>query len=117
MNPTIEQRVARGTAWLDQVRPGWRDAVEPAALQMYSACHCICGQVFAEASSDHNVSGFDWAVEVYGADPGDWAAEHGFAIYVEQMGSEDSRPLWRELEEAWYRVLGVPADSLLVTHV
>jgi len=44
----LERRVERGIAWLDEVKPGWRDLIDVSELDMPDANQCICGQVFME---------------------------------------------------------------------
>lgn len=50
MTSSISERVARGAAWLDQVRPGWRDAIVLDTLDLISPCDCVLGQVYAQVS-------------------------------------------------------------------
>ena len=92
---SVQERVARGARWLDEVSPGWRDAVALGSLDLSSATRCLLGQVFAEAAADeHMTSGYEYARKrlVSGAERleyPDWTAAHGF----------DMRP-WALLEEA-----------------
>lgn len=46
MTDSIQQRVAKGAAWLDTVRPGWRDSISLDKLDIASGCECVCGQTF-----------------------------------------------------------------------
>ena len=48
---SVQERVARGTWWLDQVRPGWRDALELGRLDLAHGGHCVLGQVFSEEAA------------------------------------------------------------------
>lgn len=40
-----EERVARGAAHLDQVRPGWFDHIDVGTLTLHDPCGCIVGQL------------------------------------------------------------------------
>lgn len=51
-SPTIAERVARGSAWLDEARPGWRDQISLDRIDLYSNERCILGQVFGDPESD-----------------------------------------------------------------
>lgn len=42
---TIEERVARGAAWLDANRDGWFDAIDLDILLLRSPCNCVLGQL------------------------------------------------------------------------
>ena len=58
---TIEQRVTRGAAFLDQVAVGWEGRINLETLELRSAEHCICGQVFEKEGKtlrDGNGYGF-----------------------------------------------------------
>lgn len=45
---TIEARVARGAAWLDEKYPGWFNVIDLGTLKL-SDCHqCILGQVYTQ---------------------------------------------------------------------
>lgn len=56
MTDTIETRVARGVALLDEKLPGWWQRIDLARLNLGSPCNCILGQEFA---SHEDVDG-DW---------------------------------------------------------
>ena len=46
MMQTIDERVAKGAAWLDEEHPGWRENIDPEILDMTSCLSCILGQVY-----------------------------------------------------------------------
>ena len=47
---TVEERVARGAALLDEKMPGWYKRIDLGSLHM-SSCHaCILGQLYTEYS-------------------------------------------------------------------
>lgn len=56
MTETVQERVARGAAWLDEQKPGWEDLIDFDTLDLSSCSLCVVGQVFAcgpyEASQD-----------------------------------------------------------------
>jgi hypothetical protein len=72
----IEQEyVARGAAWLDEVKPDWFDIVDLAKLNISSSYACVAGQVFA---GDGDCCGYCYAyrqLELAGLTPG----AHGFS--------------------------------------
>ena len=96
---SVQERVARGARWLNEVSPGWRDSIALSALDIMSNTHCVLGQVFSDAAaSGEFTSGADYAVrnvvpglksrdwEVCSAisaleslDCADWLIAHGFA--------------------------------------
>lgn len=43
-----DRRVARGAAYLDEVRPDWHLKIDVADLSMESGCRCIVGQLTGE---------------------------------------------------------------------
>jgi len=45
--PGLRNRVARGVAFFDAQMPGWRDHVDPVALDLESCQWCIRGQLLA----------------------------------------------------------------------
>lgn len=88
---TVQERVARGAALLDERVPGWEARVVPEFLDMRSACKCVLGQVYGMYR--------EAAVGLFGGDP-QWvdashesALEHGFND--EPYGNFD------ELEREW----------------
>lgn len=42
---TVNERVERGAALLDEKRPGWPEAVDLGRLNIRSTCDCIAGQL------------------------------------------------------------------------
>lgn len=69
----------RGAALLDREVPDWTDKVDPHSLVMSDACHCVCGQVFADKVSEggsptnESGSGYWWAISQYETAPRTWA--------------------------------------------
>lgn len=60
---TIAERVARGVVFLDQVRPGWRDAISVDRIYLGSDTLCILGQAFADDLAEAK-TGFHRACQV-----------------------------------------------------
>lgn len=61
---TIEQRVARGIALLNEKGPrGWRRRVRVTQLDMGDPCRCVLGQVFGR--HDDGGQGYFWATEAH----------------------------------------------------
>lgn len=48
MSTDIDERVERGAALLDQVRPGWHIEVDITRLHLGSYTRCVLGQLFGE---------------------------------------------------------------------
>lgn len=47
MTDTIETRVARGAALLDEKLPGWVDRIDLDKLDIGNPCQCVLGQTWA----------------------------------------------------------------------
>ena len=47
-NGRVEERVARGAAWLDKEKPGWREDINLDALTMSSCSRCVLGQLYRD---------------------------------------------------------------------
>lgn len=45
MSDSLQERVARGAAYLDERTPGWWKRVDLEALNLGDSCDCILGQV------------------------------------------------------------------------
>lgn len=60
MTDTIAQRVARGAALLDEVRPGWRAEVDATSLDLSSPGRCILGQLYGLCSQGVRAIGLNW---------------------------------------------------------
>jgi hypothetical protein len=91
--PTVRERVERGAAWLDEVKPEWRTLIDAEGLQMYSPQFCVLGQVFSvEAYEQKTGTGYAHAFTLSGAGAATWAINHGF-----ESGGED----YSTLRAAW----------------
>ena len=45
---SIEERVARGAAWLDRHEPGWVDDIDLDVLDIEDCSDCVLGQLFGD---------------------------------------------------------------------
>jgi len=105
----VQERVARGAAWLDENRPGWRDAISLQELDMRSGCDCVLGQVYATDAIDGD--GYHYVLrkligsEIHYA----WAAERGFTLVYSEERELTWLFDWNELEEEWRRVISLGA--------
>ena len=62
---SVQERVVRGTRWLDHVRPGWRDSLELGTLDLSNGGQCVLGQVFSEeaaAYAGRKVCGYSYVL-------------------------------------------------------
>lgn len=44
--PDFSEEISRGVKFLDEVKPKWRDSINPDVLDVSSTVSCVCGQVF-----------------------------------------------------------------------
>ena len=58
----VDERIAAGVEWLDANYPNWIDVVEVNQLNLWSACNCVLGQLFATEAGGEN-TGYDYAIE------------------------------------------------------
>jgi hypothetical protein len=125
---SVQERVVRGTRWLDHVRPGWRDSLELATLDLSNGGQCVLGQVFAEEAAAHagrKGCGYSYVLNVLltreWLDCPDWPSAHGFES---ELASIDAWEDWLEcaglegvgselaaLEAEWRRMIHVPRDG------
>lgn len=65
----MNQNVARGAAWLDDIDSGWYKKIDISQLDISSGESCICGQVFLDKVNEINIdedyfcydNGFEYA--------------------------------------------------------
>lgn len=97
------RRIARGAALLDAKRPGWRDQISPADLDLASCSKCVIGQAFGVAETTIRNEQFrHWHEALITLNDGSWGTseftfEHGFDIDPETMPQEaygDLRAEW-----------------------
>lgn len=98
---TVEDRVARGAALLDEKVPGWVDLIDLDTLDLGSPCRCILGQTFAD-HPDADLTPFTFGVDSIfkvGADADDIAA-YGFEVYLDDLAD-----YYWSLTDEWTRVI------------
>lgn len=95
------ERVSRGMALLDEIKPGWEKDLERDVFDMSSSAHCVLGQTFydywqgveeveaikAEFADDHD----EWG-------DAQWPIQHGFQLDEGDDG-------WKVLERTWILAL------------
>jgi hypothetical protein len=95
---TIRERIERGAAWLDEVKPEWRNLIDTETLDMHTGNACVLGQVFAVDAAVAGLSnGYSYAFHAAAVVSALWAIEHGF-----ESGGED----YSLLRAAWLGFLG-----------
>lgn len=88
---SISERVAAGTAWLDENRPGWFNEIDLRRLDLHECCLCVIGQTFGCYASAANPFELDRNV----------AVEHGFNAPIKgDWWAENER-----LQDEWVRVI------------
>ena len=83
---TIEERVAKGAALLDQERPGWWQEIDLDTLSLRSGCDCVLGQLYES---------FDDGVEILDLE---WPEDSGFDL---EGWPTDRTQAWNDLTAAW----------------
>ena len=92
-----EAEIARGMAWLDAQRPGWRERLELTRLDMRHASRCILGQGFYPVSGGQSTGYWD-AMHLWGYPK---MVELGFCL---PSGSSESA--YGDLTREWRKALG-----------
>src|SRR5579859_5527888 len=95
---TIEQRVQRGIALLDEHIPGWRARIDVARLDMGSGEDGLIEQLYGTFHKGRLALGLTWNHDETGC------IENGFDIAGNERGENNLRD-WRVLTEAWRRAL------------
>jgi hypothetical protein len=128
---SVQERVVRGTRWLDHVRPGWRDSLELGTLDLSNGGQCVLGQVFSEeaaAYAGRKVCGYSYVLTAVltpaeWLDCPDWPSAHGFERdqsfivcphlqeALEGSGSTAVEDELAALEAEWRRMIHVPRDG------
>lgn len=75
---TIEARVARGVALLDEKLPGWDRRIDLDKLDLASPCNCVLGQTWDEQSDDPDDPYFLHASRLFGRLDVQEEVAHGF---------------------------------------
>ena len=103
LDPTPEQRVARGVALLDERVPDWRTRIDTDRLNMLDGTACVVGQL------QHSLDPAGWSPWQYGLDRLGLVADssephdHGFITertdmpddhWMDRDATESLRDLW-----------------------
>lgn len=99
---SIEARVARGVALLDEKLPGWIERIDLDKLDLASGCNCILGQTWSKGDDDGRFTAFELqadALGLYGEDENDYGFNAGGEDYFED------RPEYDALTAEWRRVI------------
>lgn len=95
---TMEQRVAKGVALLDEKMPKWRDFVDLELLDMSEAAYCVLGQA----------CGYTYGCEVLGIYGRGY--EGGFDLTFEEYTDEYSGRLLMDLHDLWVKAIENKSD-------
>ena len=98
---TINERVTRGAAILDQKKPGWEREIDLASLELSDSCHCVLGQIYG-----HYCDGVDILGVFNGRCTGMSVAEAGFITYPSEHISA-----YAKLDEAWISLIKERFDT------
>lgn len=101
---SAEKAVTLGIAWLDEVRPNWRELMDWDVFDMQDTTLCVLGQVFAEDSEEAFFEDDSWS-----SSSGFGYVEHVFNINMGQLGFDTTDPeeswhTYAELETAWRKL-------------
>lgn len=97
----IIERVVKGAAYLDTIRPGWEDEIDLEILDITDASCCVLGELYADEvpADDEHLNGYDYATKKFSWSIGD-AAAHGFTV-----ASWGEPKQWEELQAAWEELI------------
>jgi hypothetical protein len=108
LDPTPEQRVARGVTLLDERVPDWRTRIDTDRLDMLDGTACVVGQV------QHSLDPAGWSPWQYGLDrlglveDSTDAHDHGFITNRDDGGSFDhwmDRDATEALRDLWIKAI------------
>lgn len=113
--PTIEDRVAAGAAWLDERIPEWVEQIDLFALRLSDGCRCILGQTFGDytrapiSGGRQHDEDWDWdwppeydrAAAALGFQASEVADSRGRRAIVELVRDRE----YDALQEAWTRLV------------
>lgn len=123
---TVQQacdRVTKGAAHLDQVKPGWAERIDVGTLTLHDPCGCIVGQLIRGTTHGESFSCSLIALQVlppnfYTDDDETYThfvAGYGFDLSLEEhmcMNLREVRASYSVLQEAWIAAI---ADRLMPT--
>lgn len=79
---SLQERAARGAAWLDQEMPGWANRIDTETLWLGSCTQCVLGQLYGHIDKCPHTEE-------------QWEDDNGFNLPLEEADS------WAELNDAW----------------
>lgn len=96
---TMEQRVNRGAALLDEKRPGWWKSVDLARLDLNHCERCVLGQLFGDYKEGRSalclLSGLSNSVK--------WSFDCGFTLVGPDVDCGDEE--MEKLTQAWTKLI------------
>lgn len=101
VEPTVEERVAAGAAWLDEHHPGWENDVDLDKLRMDDCALCVLGQTFGDY----------WESPLAESRPETWSELDAYDEVARPLGFQFSgrrgysRDEYAELNAAWVRLI------------
>lgn len=111
MTPTeARERVAKGAAHLDQVRPGWERRIDTGTLTLHDPCGCIVGQLcntgymFSAGLVMLRVSEGKTA-EALGFERDTWGGEPSGKLLTRAQVEAWSREQYGYLQDAWIEAI------------
>ena len=106
LDPTPEQRVARGVALLDERVPDWRERINTDGLDMVTGTRCVVGQV--QLSFDP----LDWSPWHHGlgrlglsTEADHDAHDHGFITEIPDTDGHMDRDATESLHDLWIKAI------------
>lgn len=100
------QRVAKGAAHLDQVRPGWFRQIDVGTLSLCDECRCIVGQLCGDFNEFSHLRALD-------LDTGN-VVELGFNLHPREIFNHETgfpftdaqrKTRWGYLQDAWIEAI------------
>lgn len=90
---SYEPAVLKGIAWLNEIKPNWREIIDWGMLDMRNPHHCILGQVFH--NNEKWSTGFTYGIELIleEGEVSDW----GFDIEVSKFANVE----YQKLHQTW----------------
>ena len=112
---TIEVRVARGAALLDEKLPGWADRIDLDRLDLGSPCRCILGQTWDEGRYDDDDPYFMHVRSLFGTYDQQRDAGLGFNINFGAKLLREMDAEYAELTAEWRRVIEARREAAAST--
>lgn len=108
LTPTLRERIEAGAAWLDEVKPEWRDLIDLDVLDVGDGRYCVLGQVFDNDEAADYYNGYDYAYNAVVPEPEpdhesdqpyqDWLNAHAFDVDLNHVA-------YATLTEGWLAYL------------